>query len=123
MNGIKFTNLKQIIEFMYHGEVKVIEEELESLLALAESFKVKGLSNVRNKKLIKETENGNNTKKRKHSTESDDVSIRWILKSFAFFYLNYLQEQDVVESCEKREDEEPVETPETKEVKKFKTLV
>lgn len=82
MNGVKFTNLKQIIEFMYHGEVKIAEEELESLLALAENFKVKGLSNVRNKKLAKDNENESNAKKRKLSGDSD-VSLRRMLEIIA----------------------------------------
>lgn len=48
INGMKHTDLKQIIDFMYRGEVKVLESELDSLLAVAESLQVKGLSSVRN---------------------------------------------------------------------------
>lgn len=72
MSGVKFINLKQIIEFMYHGEVKIMEEELESLLVLAEMFKVKGLSNVRNKHVVTVDNNNeqNKIKKRKLSTEN-----------------------------------------------------
>lgn len=90
MNGVKFLNLKQIIEFMYHGEVKIMEEELESLLALAETFKVKGLSNVRNKKIVRNEENGNETKKRKLSTEDvSNLNRGCVLKlsRFAFMQL------------------------------------
>lgn len=45
---MKHSDLKQIIDFMYRGEVKVLESELDSLLAVAESLQVKGLSSVRN---------------------------------------------------------------------------
>ncbi|KDR16421.1 uncharacterized protein LOC110832614 [Zootermopsis nevadensis] len=49
MNGMKFIDMKLVIEFMYRGEIKVLEAELEGLLAAAETLQVKGLSNVRNK--------------------------------------------------------------------------
>ncbi|GLV35547.1 bric a brac 2 [Carabus blaptoides fortunei] len=48
INGMKYTDVKQVIDFMYRGEVKVLEAELDSLLAVAESLQVKGLSTVRN---------------------------------------------------------------------------
>ncbi|CAG7818345.1 unnamed protein product [Allacma fusca] len=47
MNGLKFEDIKSIVEFMYKGEVKVCESDLEGLLATAESLQIKGLSNVR----------------------------------------------------------------------------
>ncbi|PSN31569.1 hypothetical protein C0J52_15950 [Blattella germanica] len=49
MNGMKFVDIKLVIEFMYRGEIKVLETELDGLLAAAETLQVKGLSNVRNK--------------------------------------------------------------------------
>lgn len=48
INGMKYSDVKQVIDFMYRGEVKVLEAELDSLLAVAESLQVKGLSTVRN---------------------------------------------------------------------------
>ncbi|KAJ9598250.1 hypothetical protein L9F63_011071, partial [Diploptera punctata] len=49
LNGMKFVDIKLVIEFMYRGEIKVLETELDGLLAAAETLQVKGLSNVRNK--------------------------------------------------------------------------
>ncbi|GLG98502.1 hypothetical protein R5R35_011416 [Gryllus longicercus] len=49
MNGMKFVDIKLVVEFMYRGEIKVLETELDGLLATAETLQVKGLSNVRNK--------------------------------------------------------------------------
>lgn len=49
MNGVRFADLKQVIEFMYKGEIKILETELEKLLSVAENLQVKGLSNVRDK--------------------------------------------------------------------------
>ncbi|XP_046747755.1 uncharacterized protein LOC124412148 isoform X2 [Diprion similis] len=49
LNGIKCEDLQMIIKFMYHGEIRVQEAELDDLLAAAETLQIKGLSNVRNK--------------------------------------------------------------------------
>lgn len=38
-----------MIKFMYNGEIKVQEAQLDDLLAAAETLQVKGLSNVRTK--------------------------------------------------------------------------
>ena len=46
MRGIKSNNLATVIDFLYYGEVKVLEEDLNSFLALAEEFKLKGLSDI-----------------------------------------------------------------------------
>ena len=44
MRGVRYTDLKVVLEFMYHGEVSIYEEELNSFLALAEELRVKGLT-------------------------------------------------------------------------------
>ena len=44
MRGIKSNNLATIIDFLYYGEANILQENLESFLALAEEFKLKGLS-------------------------------------------------------------------------------
>ena len=49
--GVKLSNLKQVLDFMYNGEVNVAQEELNTFLNVAEELKVKGLSgNQSNKK-------------------------------------------------------------------------
>lgn len=47
MYGVKFNDLKMVVEFMYRGEIKVQDEDIHSLLALAENLQIKGLCNVR----------------------------------------------------------------------------
>ena len=42
--GVKLSNLKQVLDFMYNGEVNVAQEELNTFLNVAEELKVKGLS-------------------------------------------------------------------------------
>jgi len=44
LKGIKFSDLLAVLNFMYHGEVNVAQEELNSFLAVAEDLKVKGLT-------------------------------------------------------------------------------
>ena len=44
LKGIKFTQLQSVLNFMYHGQVNVAQEDLNSFLAVAEDLKVKGLT-------------------------------------------------------------------------------
>jgi len=44
LNGVKYVDLVAVLNFMYHGEVNVAQEELNSFLAVAEDLKVKGLT-------------------------------------------------------------------------------
>ena len=44
LKGVKYQELVAVLNFMYHGEVNVAQEELNSLLAIAEELKVKGLT-------------------------------------------------------------------------------
>jgi len=44
LKGVKLTDLQSILNFIYHGEVNVAQEELNSFLAVAEDLKIKGLT-------------------------------------------------------------------------------
>eukprot|EP00092_Neocalanus_flemingeri_P013082 GFUD01014097.1.p1 GENE.GFUD01014097.1~~GFUD01014097.1.p1 ORF type:complete len:352 (-),score=72.11 GFUD01014097.1:39-1094(-) len=44
LKGVKYTDLQSVLNFMYHGEVNVAQEELNSFLAVAEELSVKGLT-------------------------------------------------------------------------------
>ena len=44
MKGISLSNLTCVLDFMYHGEVNVAQDDLNSFLAVAEELKVKGLT-------------------------------------------------------------------------------
>jgi len=48
LKGVRFTDLQAVLNFMYHGEVNVAQEELNSFLAVAEDLKVKGLTQNQN---------------------------------------------------------------------------
>ena len=44
MRGIKSNLLVTIMDFLYHGEANVLQDDLDSFLALAEEFKLRGIS-------------------------------------------------------------------------------
>jgi len=44
LKGVKYTDIQAVLNFMYHGEVNVAQEELNSFLAVAEDLRVKGLT-------------------------------------------------------------------------------
>jgi len=44
LKGVKYADLMAVLNFMYHGEVNVAQEELNSFLSVAEDLKVKGLT-------------------------------------------------------------------------------
>jgi len=44
LKGVKYADLVSVLNFMYHGEVSVAQEELNSFLAVAEDLQVRGLS-------------------------------------------------------------------------------
>merc|ERR1712198_647165 len=44
LKGVKFTDLQSVLNFMYHGEVNVAQDEFNSFLAVAEELRVKGLT-------------------------------------------------------------------------------
>jgi len=44
LKGVEFSDLEAVLNFMYHGEVNVAQEELNSFLSVAEDLQVKGLT-------------------------------------------------------------------------------
>ena len=44
MRGVKFEDLKDLVDFLYFGEVNVCQENLDTFLALAEELRSKGLT-------------------------------------------------------------------------------
>ena len=44
LKGVKYADLVSVLNFMYHGEVNVAQEELNSFLTVAEDLQVKGLT-------------------------------------------------------------------------------
>ena len=44
MRGLKASQLKTVVDFIYHGEVNILQEDLEGFLQLAEELELKGLT-------------------------------------------------------------------------------
>merc|ERR1711915_1171442 len=52
LKGVRYIDLVSVLNFMYHGEVNVAQEELNSFLSVAEDLKVKGLTQNNSEKEI-----------------------------------------------------------------------
>lgn len=48
LKDIGWSELKAVVEFMYKGEINVCQEQIEPLLKVAESLKIRGLADVSN---------------------------------------------------------------------------
>ena len=44
LRGISSANMRHVLDFMYHGEVNVEQDDLESFLAVAQDLQIKGLT-------------------------------------------------------------------------------
>jgi len=44
LKGVHYNDLQAVLNFMYHGEVNVAQEDLNSFLSISEDLKVKGLT-------------------------------------------------------------------------------
>ena len=44
LKGVSYNDLSLLLDFMYHGQVNISQEDLNSFLAVAEDLKIKGLS-------------------------------------------------------------------------------
>jgi len=51
LKGVKLSNLQSILNFMYHGEVNLAQEDLNVFLEVAEELKVKGLTQKQSSKM------------------------------------------------------------------------
>nr|CAH7757216.1 unnamed protein product [Callosobruchus chinensis] len=79
LTGVKFEHLKYIIDFMYSGEIKVLDKDIEDILTLGEKLKVKGLCSVVLKERVSLTPQvpptETDSQKRPKSTKPIPVSV------------------------------------------------
>ena len=73
MRGISFKDMLSVVDFIYHGQVNIDQEDLNDFLALAEDLQLKGLSG--SKEFMDEKTPINETSKRqtKHTLDSQFV--------------------------------------------------
>ena len=50
MRGLKYEDLVAILDFLYHGEANIYQDNLDSFLAIAEELKLKGLAGSESEK-------------------------------------------------------------------------
>ena len=75
LKGVKFSHLQHVLNFMYHGEVNVAQDDLNPFLAVAEDLKVKGLTENRQKSFRIKTDPTSPPKKPKPVKPEPDHSI------------------------------------------------
>ena len=84
MRGVTSENLRAMVDFFYHGEANVFQENLDSFLALAEELQLKGLRGNQtekepSEKVFSPTENNMDppklAKQKSKSLRNDDASI------------------------------------------------
>ena len=54
MRGLKAKDLLAVVDFIYHGEANIYQDDLDGFLALAEELQLKGLTGAQENSLIKE---------------------------------------------------------------------
>jgi len=71
LRGVSYNDLKCLLDFMYHGDVKIAQEDLNSFLAIAEELQIKGLTN-KSSENKENREEGEVTKKKAICSETSD---------------------------------------------------
>jgi len=64
LRGIRFPDMVAILNFMYHGEVNVNQEDLQMFLAAAEELRIKGLSQASNESKLEKLDTNSVPKKK-----------------------------------------------------------
>ncbi|XP_066903412.1 protein tramtrack, beta isoform-like [Halyomorpha halys] len=72
-NNIRYEELKAMLEYMYRGEVNVSQEQLDSFLKVAESLKIKGLTDQGGGHKNNEKEEQRMGKKRRRRASSEST--------------------------------------------------
>ena len=69
LRGIKFSDLQSLLTFMYHGEVNIAQQELDSFLSVAEELKIRGLTQTSSSSQSESrTDNSDRTKRKSVTT-------------------------------------------------------
>ena len=117
MRGLKFSDLVAIVDFIYEGQAKVFQEELDNFLSLAEELELKGLSGGSEAKLPEEE-----TPSRQYPKKSEKPNIRFAAKETTFKGSNSNPEaksnvfQGAIVSSNQKETISSLIDPETKRI-------
>jgi hypothetical protein len=102
LSGVKLVDLQSVLNFMYHGEVSVAQEELNTFLAVAEDLKVKGLTQGKSASVSKPVSNFAHTNqpmkhKAHRSNPSQPVKQTWTASSSKVNILTPEEDDDIQE--------------------------
>jgi len=75
LRGVSYADMTAVLNFMYHGEVNVAQEDLNTFLAIAEDLKVKGLTQHDTVKETSQEIADNGEKSERSSTSADSPSV------------------------------------------------
>merc|ERR1719186_1819324 len=70
LKGVKYRDITALLNFMYHGQVNVAQEELDSFLTIAEDLQIKGLTQntTKGEENTKEVKEESDCQNKKHSS-------------------------------------------------------
>ena len=102
LSGVKLVDLQSVLNFMYHGEVSVAQEELNSFLAVAEDLKVKGLTQGKSASVSKPVSHSAQTNqpmkpKAHRSNPTQSVKQTWAASSSQLDILAPEEDDDIQE--------------------------
>ena len=69
MRGLKSKDIYYIVDFIYHGEATIYQDDLDSFLALAEELQLKGFMGSKDEKFEKKMHKNSHEKIEQDSNE------------------------------------------------------
>ena len=80
MRGVSTSQLSAVIDFIYHGEVNIFQEDLDNFLKLAEELQLKGLvgSGSQNKPFQQEILQDKPISKTNYAIEDTQIKDEWV---------------------------------------------
>ena len=72
LSGVEYKELNKLIEYIYHGEINILKEDLDKFLGVAEKLKIDGLISGENYHIEETCENDQDETNVTNSTKSDD---------------------------------------------------
>ena len=83
LSGVEYKELNKLIEYIYHGEINILKEDLDKFLGVAEKLKIDGLISGENYHIEETCENDQDETNVTNSTQSEDnLSELEISKSY-----------------------------------------
>ena len=92
LRGIKYRDIESILQFMYHGEVNVAQEDLNNFLSISEELRVKGLTQGKDEKTDPVKQPSPSVSSVPRQAQSNKSSVRAVTER-----MQYQEEEDEIE--------------------------